>query len=65
MALALTVSAGLMLIFKVPHPPAASNPVAIFLIPVGWDFLWFGTFCGAVLVVTLCYVCNSIRRMLR
>tara|TARA_B100001057_G_scaffold423681_1_gene445985 strand:+ start:503 stop:1009 length:507 start_codon:yes stop_codon:yes gene_type:complete len=51
MAVALAITTLAMIVLKVAHPPAASNPVAIFLVTPGWDFLWMPTFLGALVIV--------------
>lgn len=44
------------------HPPAASNPIIIFLATPGWSFLWFPTAGGAVLLVALALIYNNAFR---
>jgi len=53
MAVALAITTLAMIVLKVAHPPAASNPVAIFLVTPGWDFLWMPTFLGALVIVLI------------
>lgn len=60
MALAITFATMFMLLVKVSHPPAASNPIAIFFSTESWDFLWFTTVFGAVLVVCCALVFHRI-----
>ena len=60
MALALALATVAMLALRVPHPPAGSNPVAIFLIAPGWDFLWMPTLLGAVIIVILGVSYNNL-----
>jgi CBS-domain-containing membrane protein len=60
-AVALAVGAAvlLMMIARVIHPPAASNPVIVFLSQPGWSFLWFPTLTGAVVLVLVALVFNN------
>ena len=61
MALALALATVVMLALRIPHPPAGSNPVAIFLTAPSWDFIWLPTLLGAVIVVIIALVYNNLR----
>ncbi len=54
--LAVGVAIILMLLSRTAHPPAASNPVIIFLLQPGWDFLIFPALAGAVLLVAIAVI---------
>jgi CBS-domain-containing membrane protein len=41
------------MLFKVAHPPAGSNPIAIFLAGPDWSFLVIPTLAGALVIVAL------------
>ena len=41
----------LMMLTRTVHPPAGSNPVIVFLLQPGWDFLLYPTLSGALLLV--------------
>ena len=62
MALALALSVLMMLVLKVPHPPAASNPIAIFLVSPDWLFLLAPTFLGSVIIVFIALLFNNLVR---
>ena len=61
MALALAITTLAMIVLKVSHPPAGSNPIAIFLITPGWDFLWLPTVLGAFVIVLIALLYNNLR----
>lgn len=46
-----------MMLTRIVHPPAGSNPVIVFLAQPGWGFLLYPTLLGAVLITLLaaCY----------
>ena len=60
MAIALTVAITLIQFFRVPHPPAGSNPVIIFLSAPGWEFLLMPALTGAVILVAVAAVYNNL-----
>ena len=60
MAVALAITTLAMIVLKVAHPPAASNPVAIFLVTPGWDFLWMPTFLGALVIVLIALLYHNL-----
>ena len=60
MAVALAITTLAMIVLKVAHPPAASNPVAIFLVTPGWDFLWMPTFLGALLIFLIALLYHNL-----
>ena len=60
MAVALAITTLAMIVLKVAHPPAASNPVAIFLVTPGWDFLWMPTFLGALVIVFIALLYHNL-----
>ena len=62
MAFALALSVLMMLVLKVPHPPAASNPIAIFLVSPDWLFLLAPTFLGSAIVVFTALLFNNLFR---
>ncbi len=53
MALAVGTALALMLATRTVHPPAGSNPVIIFLTQPDWQFLWFPTLGGALVLLCL------------
>lgn len=57
MALAVGTAIALMLVLRVPHPPAGSNPLIVMLGGVGWSFLFTPTLFGSLILVAvaLCY----------
>ncbi len=62
MAIALTVAITLIQFLRVPHPPAGSNPVIVFLSGVGWDFLLMPALIGAVILVVIAAFYNNLAR---
>lgn len=56
MALAVATAIALMLVLRVPHPPAGSNPFIVMLAGAGWDFLFTPTLFGSLLLVLVALV---------
>lgn len=50
----------LMLLLRVPHPPAASNPLIAMLGAQNWTFLWFPTFFGSLVLVAVALFYNNL-----
>ncbi|MDO5059925.1 MAG: HPP family protein, partial [Neisseria sp.] len=50
----------LMLLLRIPHPPAASNPLIVMLAGASWDFLWFPTFFGSLVLVAVALFYNNL-----
>ena len=61
-ALAVGVAIMLMMASRTVHPPAGSNPVIVFLLQPGWDYLFFPTLSGAVLLVLVALLYNNLSR---
>ena len=62
LALAVAISIGIMILFRVVHPPAGSNPVIIFLAKPSWSFLLFPVATGAVLIVIFALIYLNLTR---
>jgi len=62
MALALATAITVMLVLRVSHPPAGSNPLIVFLVLANWDFLIMPTLLGAVILVTIALFYNNISK---
>jgi CBS-domain-containing membrane protein len=62
MALALATALTCMQVFRVPHPPAGSNPLIVFLVGANWDFLFMPTLLGAILLVVVALFYNNISK---
>ncbi len=60
MALAVGTAIALMLMFRVPHPPAGSNPLIVMLGAVGWDFLFLPTLFGSMILVATALIYNNL-----
>lgn len=60
MALALGTALTVMQLLKVPHPPAGSNPLIVFLSAANWDFIITPTLIGAVLLVIVALFYNNL-----
>lgn len=50
-ALATSVAIAFMMLLNVLHPPAASNPLIVFLAKPAWWFLLFPTASGAIMII--------------
>jgi CBS-domain-containing membrane protein len=61
-ALAVGASIALMMLARTVHPPAGSNPLIVFLLQPGWDFAFFPTLAGAVLLVTVAVFYHNLTR---
>jgi CBS-domain-containing membrane protein len=61
-AMAVGTAIALMMFTRTVHPPAGSNPVIVFLLQPGWDFLLFPTLVGALVVVAIALVYNNATR---
>lgn len=59
MALAVGTAVALMLVLRVPHPPAGSNPLIVMLGGVGWDFLFTPTLIGSLILVAVALLYNN------
>ncbi|WP_421865689.1 HPP family protein [Motiliproteus sp.] len=62
LGLAVGLAIALMMLTRTVHPPAGSNPVIVFLMLPGWEFLLLPTLAGAVLIVAVALVYNSLCR---
>jgi CBS-domain-containing membrane protein len=62
MGVAVALATMLMMVLRVVHPPAASNPVIVFLAAPGWGFLLFPTLAGAVAIVIVALIYNNLTR---
>lgn len=62
LALAVGLAIAAMMASRTVHPPAGSNPVIVFLLQPGWNFLWFPTLSGALLLVAVALLYNNLTR---
>jgi CBS-domain-containing membrane protein len=62
MGIAVALAMAAMMALRVVHPPAASNPVIVFLSAPAWGFLLFPTLTGAVAVVIIALIYNNLTR---
>ena len=60
MALAVGTAIALMLLARMPHPPAGSNPLIVMLAGAGWDFLLMPTLAGSLILVAVALVYNNL-----
>jgi CBS-domain-containing membrane protein len=60
MALAVSTTIAAMMILRIVHPPAGSNPIIIFLTAPTWDFILFPTLIGAICVIIFALIYNNI-----
>lgn len=61
-ALAVGTAIALMMATRTVHPPAGSNPVIVFLLQPGWDFVLYPTLTGALLLVAVALLFNNATR---
>lgn len=59
MALAVATAVALMLILRIPHPPAGSNPLIVMLAGADWLFLLTPTLAGSLILVTVALFYNN------
>lgn len=59
MALGVGAAIILMLLLRVPHPPAGSNPLIVMLGSVKWSFLITPTLLGALILVAVALFYNN------
>jgi len=62
MSLALATALACMQLLNVPHPPAGSNPLIVFLAGANWGFLFFPTLAGAFLLVLVALFYNNLSK---
>ncbi len=67
LALAVATAIAVMMLTKTVHPPAGSNPGIIWFIAgshsaIGWDFLWFPTLFGAIIITIVALIYNNLTR---
>jgi CBS-domain-containing membrane protein len=62
MGIAVALAMAAMMALRVVHPPAASNPVIVFLSAPAWGFLVFPTLTGAMAVVVVALIYNNLTR---
>ncbi|MCW9709449.1 HPP family protein [Avibacterium sp. 21-586] len=60
MAIAVATAIALMLILRVPHPPAGSNPFIVMMMGAGWEFLITPTLLGSIILVIVAIIYNNI-----
>lgn len=61
-ALAVGSAIAVMMFTRTVHPPAGSNPVIIFLLKPGWDFVLLPTLSGALLLVVVALLFHNSTR---
>ncbi|MDO5652464.1 MAG: HPP family protein [Moraxella sp.] len=59
MAMGVGIATMLMLLLRVPHPPAGSNPLIVMLGAVSWEFLFTPTLFGSLILVAVALVYNN------
>ncbi len=62
LGIAVGTAIALMMLGRIVHPPAGSNPVIVFLTAPGWEFLLFPTLTGAVAILLFALVYNNVTR---
>ncbi len=60
--IAVGTSISVMMFTRTTHPPAASNPVIIYLTKPEWSFLVFPTFFGTIALIIFALLYNNIIR---
>lgn len=64
-AFAVSTAIAFMMLLGIVHPPAASNPVLIYLSHPSWQFLLFPTLTGALLLIGVALVYHNATRAAR
>lgn len=62
MAAALAFCIFVMMLTKTVHPPAGSNPIIVFLLGANWDYLFFPTLFGAIILVLVALIFNNLSK---
>jgi CBS-domain-containing membrane protein len=62
LGLAVGAACAAMMALRIPHPPAASNPVIVFLGGQSWGFVLFPTAVGAALLVAVAVGFHALTR---
>lgn len=60
MATAVGTAIALMLLFRMPHPPAGSNPLIVMLGAANWQFLITPTLVGSTLLIGVALIYNNL-----
>ena len=60
MATAVGTAIALMLVFRMPHPPAGSNPLIVMIGAVNWNFLITPTLLGSIVLVIIALIYNNL-----
>ena len=64
-AFAVSTAIATMMLLRIVHPPAASNPVLIYLSHPSWKFLFFPTLTGTLLLVVVALLYHNATREAR
>mgnify|MGYP000856103212 CR=1 FL=1 len=64
-ALATGSAIAVMMLCRIVHPPAGSNPVIVFLLQPGWDYALFPTLTGALILVVVSLIFHNLTRTTR
>jgi CBS-domain-containing membrane protein len=62
MALATSIGIVFMMLSRTVHPPAASNLLIVFVLKSDWSFLFFPTFFGTVIVISVGLLYHNFTR---
>lgn len=65
LATAVGTAIALMLLCRMPHPPAGSNPLIVMIGGVGWQFLLTPTLLGSVVLVLVALIYNNLANNLK
>ena len=60
MASAVGAAIALMLLLRMPHPPAGSNPLIVMLGAANWSFLITPTLLGSIILVIVALIYNNL-----
>ncbi|WP_222612353.1 HPP family protein [Undibacterium flavidum] len=55
LAIAVALATAIMMLTRTLHPPAGSNPIIVFLAMPDWQFLFFPTLFGAMMMVLVAW----------
>jgi CBS-domain-containing membrane protein len=64
-SLAVGTAMGIMMALRIVHPPAAGNPIVVYVLKAKFSFLFFPTLSGVLLILLLALIYNNATRAAR
>lgn len=62
MAIALASAIAIMILTRTVHPPAGSNPINVFLLDASFEFLFFPSLVGSIILVVVALFYNNLHK---